>query len=1132
MKLRYFLPLILALPLYAQTTNSDILPASTGLNLGRTTQRWNGYFQNVNISGTCTINGVACGSGGGGGGGSTVNGTAFQINASVSNPQILSFPTTVVFPGSVSIVSSAFTLSGSTQGQGFTATSSGQVVQTSATYIVTPFTTGVDPCAKIATGFANLASPGNGIVDARGLGTGNLTPCSASNAHAMFNSATSGYVLLPNATFWVPLSTSAAATSLLPPAGVIPLPNKFIGLVGAGRGDASTSLGTTFGVCKGTNNPVSGCIAPVTREWAISTTTITRAGGRTYLGLNVSGADLVAGEPVRIRASNTTDNNGPFRVCNVNVANSTRTDASCPANPTSSLIYVPTNSGLTGVTVSGSGTGYTTACTVSGGGGTGATCLAAVTTGNVTGITIIDPGTGYTSVPTIAVAAGSGQTFTGKIATACASNCGTLSGEIPVFDLTPLTGNQFAQRLINIAVDGEGVNDVACFRSLSGNEQSGLDHFKCAGAPERGIDVHTFSAQNMDTLRSLELYAGSSCGASCTVGTVGAFFGDIGPHGMSDWTVNFGNSPHTLMAGVIVDTNTDPFLISTGHCENIQKCVLIGWGSPGQAIKVDSVAGGPTSQCADTGCVPLDGPFQNGQSSVVTVVANYVTGSPFSRDWIFENLFRVNATDILEDWVNTTAGTNDHISNQNSMELYVSDTTNGGATQTITTDATIVSTFDALTVTNGVTATSFSGIGVNGGLGSAEGTGANVSPALGAGVDILWPDSTLHRWSMNNNNGGTRAVVGIAAAATAAHIAVFAANGLDITDGGAPSGSGTVTNIATTSPITGGAITTTGTIACATCVTSAVSLTNNQLVFGAGSQATAIGDLTGAITTAGAKATSPGKVDVGTSNEFCTAAGANTTTYTCSLSPAITAYVTGTHYRFKVDVANTAASTINFNAQGAKTIKKAAGGITTDLAANDMQAGQWVDLVYDGTNMQMQSLLGNAPGGGTNSYPYYDTKTYGGSGVPFTSGGNAILLWAVEIDHTVTVNNIAFNISTLDATNHYDIGIYGPNCSASGSCSLVTHVGAASYASTGTKNPAATSAPVSITPGLYYIATTGDATTSQIGTSNSNAFVLNPLSTTTGTATTSTAGALPSTVTLSSAGATISVDPLPQIMFH
>lgn len=56
---------------------------------------------------------------------------------------------------------------------------------------------------------------------------------------------------------------------------------------------------------------------------------------------------------------------------------------------------------------------------------------------------------------------------------------------------------------------------------------------------------------------------------------------------------------------------------------------------------------------------------------------------------------------------------------------------------------------------------------------------------------------------------------------------------------GTPTGTG-VTSIATTSPITGGTITTTGTIACATCVTSASSLTANSLMIGSGSQASAV----------------------------------------------------------------------------------------------------------------------------------------------------------------------------------------------------------------------------------------------------------------------------------------------------
>lgn len=61
---------------------------------------------------------------------------------------------------------------------------------------------------------------------------------------------------------------------------------------------------------------------------------------------------------------------------------------------------------------------------------------------------------------------------------------------------------------------------------------------------------------------------------------------------------------------------------------------------------------------------------------------------------------------------------------------------------------------------------------------------------------------------------------------------------------GGGGGGGTVTSIATTSPITGGTITTTGTIGCATCTTNAAALTANALVIGGGAQATsALGSL-------------------------------------------------------------------------------------------------------------------------------------------------------------------------------------------------------------------------------------------------------------------------------------------------
>lgn len=58
-------------------------------------------------------------------------------------------------------------------------------------------------------------------------------------------------------------------------------------------------------------------------------------------------------------------------------------------------------------------------------------------------------------------------------------------------------------------------------------------------------------------------------------------------------------------------------------------------------------------------------------------------------------------------------------------------------------------------------------------------------------------------------------------------------------------GVGTVTSISTTSPLTGGPITSTGTVACATCTTNASALTSNLPVIGAGGQAAAVGTSSG-----------------------------------------------------------------------------------------------------------------------------------------------------------------------------------------------------------------------------------------------------------------------------------------------
>ena len=95
----------------------------------------------------------------------------------------------------------------------------------------------------------------------------------------------------------------------------------------------------------------------------------------------------------------------------------------------------------------------------------------------------------------------------------------------------------------------------------------------------------------------------------------------------------------------------------------------------------------------------------------------------------------------------------------------------------------------------------------------------------------------------------------------------------------------------------------------------------------------------------------------------CTAATASGTTYACSPTQSISALFDGDLYKFLADVDNTGSATFNINSLGAKTMKKLAG--TTNLAAADIKAGEWVYLVYHSTGdyFEMINPIANVPAG-------------------------------------------------------------------------------------------------------------------------------------------------------------------------
>lgn len=80
--------------------------------------------------------------------------------------------------------------------------------------------------------------------------------------------------------------------------------------------------------------------------------------------------------------------------------------------------------------------------------------------------------------------------------------------------------------------------------------------------------------------------------------------------------------------------------------------------------------------------------------------------------------------------------------------------------------------------------------------------------------------------------------------------------------------------------------------------------------------------------------------------------------YAITLSPVPWSYSVGMVFRFLSDVGNTGAATLNVNALGAKTIKKLH---DQDLVTGDIEAGQIVVVVYDGTYFQMDSQVATIP---------------------------------------------------------------------------------------------------------------------------------------------------------------------------
>lgn len=148
----------------------------------------------------------------------------------------------------------------------------------------------------------------------------------------------------------------------------------------------------------------------------------------------------------------------------------------------------------------------------------------------------------------------------------------------------------------------------------------------------------------------------------------------------------------------------------------------------------------------------------------------------------------------------------------------------------------------------------------------------------------------------------------------------------------------------------------------------------------------------------------------------------STDAYAITLNPALPGYATGACYSFTANTANTGAASLNINSLGAKTIVKVAGGVTTALADNDIRVGQLVMVCYDGTNLQIQSTLGNGATGAPADATYI-TQTSNSS----LSAEQALASLSTGVVKVTTSTGVLSNAAAAD--------IYGL---WSGSCSSAT----------------------------------------------------------------------------------------------
>lgn len=208
----------------------------------------------------------------------------------------------------------------------------------------------------------------------------------------------------------------------------------------------------------------------------------------------------------------------------------------------------------------------------------------------------------------------------------------------------------------------------------------------------------------------------------------------------------------------------------------------------------------------------------------------------------------------------------------------------------------------------------------------------------------------------------------------------------------------------------------------------------------------------------------------------CVAASGSSTAYTCTTSPAVPP-VAGTPIQFRVDVTSGTSPTLNVNsATPSAEILKQAGSVA--LVSSDLLASQWVLLIFDGTNWQMQGQLGNASSGGLTSVGLSTTASW------FTVGNSPL-----TANGTITIN------PTVSLTQNEVLATPNGSSGAVGLRALVsTDIPMLNQSTTGNAATATAlaSAPTTCTTPLFSLGIAANGNASCIGSQTANFFYASP----------------------------------------